>query len=368
MHSVCSLEPEGVTMTMLEVADRHVGLGRRLNLEARTTLASAVPPSRLERPLLKAAIILTWVWGSIAVLVVGVGPMPMVLLATVVLGLAIATNLMTVAHEVLHHRMLPRAWMDEVLQVLAAGPMAIEPTWWRAKHNVTHHGGPARGGRVGEGPVEVGPVARLGPEQRWHPWHRLQVVYVPLLLFPLHGLGMIAGGVFYCATGRVSGHQVGATTPGAIVRRTSWFLLIPGLVLAVATWRHGLLAALLVALLAVAVSGTAGSLALAVEVAERGRATVPPGPGLDPWTQWHIDVSMTIDAPGWVAWFTGGLHQHTAHHLFPRAPMHRLADLSPIVEVACQEHGVTYHRYTSYPASWQAFLAFLVEMGRRPQG
>jgi linoleoyl-CoA desaturase len=342
------------------------GLGRTINGLARAELATPRRRPPLERPALKTAVVLGWMYGSLGLLVLGRLTPGGAVLAAVSLGLAMACCLLTVGHEAMHHPLLRSRSADRAMVAVLVAPMGISPAWWRAKHNITHHGGPARGGRVGEGPVELGPVARLAPDQYWYPWHRLQHLYVPLVLFPLHKFGMIAGAAAFCVTGQASGHQVAPrTVPAAAARLAGWGLPLT-VVLGVAAVRHGAVPTLVTTLLVIAASGTALSLVLAVEVAHRGLAQVQPEPGLDPWTRWHVDVSMSIDAPRWVAWFTGGLHQHTEHHLFPRAPMHRLADLAPLVQEACAAEGVTYHRYRSYPASWRAFHAFLVDLGRRP--
>ena len=342
------------------------GIGRTISRRARTELDETRPRPLLERPVLKSTIVLAWMYGAIGLLLLAHLPPAGAALAAVALGLAMACCLLTVGHEAMHHPLLRSVRLDRAMVAVLVAPMGISPAWWRAKHNITHHGGPARGGRVGEGPVNLGALARLAPGQPWHRWHRLQHVYVPVLLFPLHKVGMIAGAGAFCVTGRASGHQVAPrTVRTAAVRLVVWGLPL-ATVLGVAALRHGVLATAASALLVVAVSGTALSMVLAVEVAHRGLAHVEPDAGLDAWTRWHVDVSMSIDAPSWVAWFTGGLHQHTEHHLFPRAPMHRLVDLGPVVQAACAEHGVTYHRYASYPDSWRAFHRFLVAMGRPP--
>jgi linoleoyl-CoA desaturase len=50
---------------------------------------------------------------------------------------------------------------------------------WRFKHNVLHHG---HTNVVGiDRDLNLGPLARLAPEQRWHPWHRYQHFYLWLL-------------------------------------------------------------------------------------------------------------------------------------------------------------------------------------------
>lgn len=43
-------------------------------------------------------------------------------------------------------------------------------------------------------------------------------------------------------------------------------------------------------------------------------------------------------------WFSGGLNQQVTHHLFPKMPRHRYAQVQPTIEELCRQHGVPYHQ------------------------
>jgi linoleoyl-CoA desaturase len=78
---------------------------------------------------------------------------------------------------------------------------------------------------------------------------------------------------------------------------------------------------------------------------------------------------MTIVTPSRAArWFAGELNFHTEHHLFPRAPMDRLADIQPVVRDTLRELGLPYNEYPTFRASWRAFHRHLVAMAAPVDG
>jgi delta8-fatty-acid desaturase len=62
------------------------------------------------------------------------------------------------------------------------------------------------------------------------------------------------------------------------------------------------------------------------------------------WLQTQLKTTMDLDCPPWMDWFHGGLQFQAVHHLWPRAPRHRLRQLAGIVEEFCKEHDLEYHR------------------------
>jgi fatty acid desaturase len=220
------------------------------------------------------------------------------------------------------------------------------------------------GGRVGEGPVDFGPLARLSADQSSHPWHAAQHLYF-FLLFPLELVVLGGSSLAFALTGRYRGNRVAAPRPAWVVRQVTECLAVPVTVTVLALVRHPPSAVVAVAAVALATGGIAVSLVLCVEIVHRGSAMVPAAGGPDTWARWQADVAMTVDTPHrLVRWFVGDLNFHTEHHLFPRAPMWRLRELAPIVEQTCVDHGVAYHRYPSFPASWACLFRYLRTLGQ----
>lgn len=340
--------------------------GRVLDLRVRAVLATARRAPFHEREGVKSAVLVVWLVGSLAVLVAAdLDPLAVVAVAASV-GVVLACGLLTVGHETMHRPLAaprgPGWWTARLFGMT----MGLGEPWWRAKHNITHHGGVPDGGRAGEGPVDLGPVARMAPSQAWHPWHVAQPLYLPLL-FPLHLLMMVGASTAFAWTGRTSGHQVVAATPGWRASQLGRNLCVPIVLVATGLTRHGAVPVLASTLLVAAVAGTTLSLALAVEPVHRGLAQRPAQRGGEAWSRWQVDVAMTIDTPNALTvWLVGGLNYHTEHHLYPRAPLHRLGEVSRVVRATCDEFGVPYHRYAGYPSSWRGFLAFAHQMGRVP--
>lgn len=60
----------------------------------------------------------------------------------------------------------------------------------------------------------------------------------------------------------------------------------------------------------------------------------------------QLRTTMDIQCPVWLDWFHGGLQFQALHHLFPRAPRHRLREIQPLVRAFAKEQGLGYYEYT----------------------
>lgn len=322
------------------------------------------PSPWYERPGPKAAIVLTWLVGTALLLALGSWPPAAAGALTVGLGLAIGCGLMTVGHSGTHRRTFGRGPTSAVAAQLAS--VGVTAAWWRAKHNVAHHGGVPDGGRAGEGPLDLGPFARLADDQPWRPWHRAQPVYF-YLAFAVQHLAMIGANLAHTVTGRVDRHQVSERTFRHVVTQAGAQFGPAGAIVALASMRHGAVGIAVVTSAALVVSGVAMSLVLSVEVVHRGLARRPAARGGAAWLQWQTDVSMTILTPSRAAvWFSGGLNFHTEHHLFPKAPLHRLPEVQPVVAATCADLGLPYHQYPGFVAGWRRLHRHLVALSHPP--
>ncbi|KAI0048142.1 delta6 fatty acid desaturase [Auriscalpium vulgare] len=75
----------------------------------------------------------------------------------------------------------------------------------------------------------------------------------------------------------------------------------------------------------------------------------------------QVRTSRDIACGALGAWFCGGLHEQVTHHLFPRMPRHRYADVQPAVRALCEKHGVPYRR-TGFVQGTKEVLARLNEV------
>jgi linoleoyl-CoA desaturase len=279
------------------------------------------------------------------------------------LGAAVAIHLMII-HERFHGRRHQHRWA-EALTALVVG---FSPTYWVAKHNRMHHVGHDRGHReFGEGPLDLGLVARLTPDQPWRWWHRAQVIYFPLLA-ALEHQQLMAEGLRFARTGRI-GTLVVVDNPTLRWRVQQHLAAVGGpiLLIALATLVHGIVAAMIGAVVVVLVSGAILSSVLAVEIVHRGVGDATDAESADSWARWHLERSMSIETHPVIEWLTGGLTRHTEHHLFPAAPAAALPALTEVIDEHCRQGGVAFHRYPSLRASWATFGDYLWDLGRRPQ-
>ena len=84
--------------------------------------------------------------------------------------------------------------------------------------------------------------------------------------------------------------------------------------------------------------------------------------------EWAVlQVRTTVDfARGnpFLDWYLGGLNYQIEHHLFPHITHVHYPALAPIVETTCNEFGVRYYAYKSFPSAVMAHLRWLRRMGR----
>jgi len=351
-----------VTAPTVRLADADVA--RVMRRRVAEVLAGPDRTPWYERPAVKTPLVLLWFHGSALALALGHWPGWITALLVVDVGLASAAGQMAVSHGRAHQTALMVTRRSRFVNQLGAAGLSAR--WWQALHHVAHHGGVPDGGRAGEGPVDLGPLARLAEGQRWRPWHRLQHIYF-FAFFLLQHVSLIGGSVAFTLTGKVHGHRVPGASPGRRLLEATLQLGLPLAVVALAATRHPVVPTLLATLAVLAVSGIGMSLVLSVEVAHRGRATIPTEAGSAAWSRWQADVSMTIlSSNRFAVWFCGGLNFHTEHHFFPKVPMHRLVEIQPVVRQTCLEHGLPYHEHHGFLASWRHLHTHLVELGRRP--
>ena len=145
-----------------------------------------------------------WFYGSYLALVFAPLSVTLATMLVVSLGLAIPATVTKVSHEGLHQSLTTKRWLNWVVAHVAS-PLGASWHWWCAKHNNAHHGFTNVGGFDHD--LEQ-PGLRLSPRQQWHPWHRIQHVYV-WVLYPFGTLAMVlVGDAEYIVRGSLKGRQV----------------------------------------------------------------------------------------------------------------------------------------------------------------
>jgi linoleoyl-CoA desaturase len=308
---------------------------------------------------------IVWFYGSLALLLFVRLSVPINVLCTVSIGLAIVANLTVVQHTALHQALARSRWLNWTVAYLA-GPIGISWHWWTTKHNVWHHGYTNIDGLDGD--ITQGPLLRLSPQHALRPWHRYQHLYI-WVLYPLLGIVMVLNGDReFIVSGRLKGRRVAPATlrrtVGLIIEKLSF----PAVVLTIAFAGHPAFGVIAVLAGTFLVGGTALAAVLSVTHYVETTEFPHPGPGgaiADEWAVAQVLGATNIVIKNSVLrWYFGGLNQHIEHHLFPRLAHVHLLAVAPAVKTGCAQLGLPYHELPNLRSAYVSHYRFLRELGR----
>src|SRR5438105_10934139 len=302
----------------------------------------------------KSAVMLAWLAGSYALLLLAPVSAWEAALLSISVGLSMAGVGFSVMHDANHGGYSSSRRLNGVMS-FTLDLLGASSYLWRQKHNLLHHTYTNISGLDED--IEAGsPWLRLAPWQPWRPHHRRQHLYVWLLygLFPLQWWLF---DFVELATGRIGGHQFpaarGRSLLGALAGKAmffSWAFVLP--IVLHHTWAVVPFYALGLFTLGNVLAGTF-QLAHCV-----GEAEFHGSPQIE--TDWaEHQIATTVDfarANTLLGWYLGGLNFQVEHHLFPRVCHLHYPALSRIVEETCRAHNV---RYRSEPTLWAALAANL---------
>jgi linoleoyl-CoA desaturase len=83
------------------------------------------------------------------------------------------------------------------------------------------------------------------------------------------------------------------------------------------------------------------------------------------WCWMQIVATSNFEVPRFLSQLSGGLDLHIEHHLFPRLPPRRLAELAPEVRAICAKYGIPY-KSAPWPRVLRRVFAQFREMSRKP--
>ncbi|MBI5608129.1 MAG: acyl-CoA desaturase [Deltaproteobacteria bacterium] len=313
----------------------------------------------------KTAVILLWTAACWAALVFGDVRWWLALPLAVGLGLGVSAIGMAVMHDANHSGYSRWPWVNRLMG-WTLDSLGCSSHVWKTKHNMVHH---TWTNVVGvDDDLEVGPLARLAPGQRWRPWHRAQHVYMFVLYAFLLPKWVLFDDFYNLATRRVGGTALPAPTP------LDWAVLIGGKALflgwslAVPMLWHSPLAVVGLWLVASSTVGVVlGTTFQLAHCAQGAEFTDPGQPVHRDWAEHQL--ATTIDfAPRsrLLTWFVGGLNFQVVHHLFPRVCHLHYPAIAHIVEQTAVDHGLEYHHQSTLAGAVAAHLAWLRAMGQPP--
>lgn len=312
----------------------------------------------------KAGVILTWFYGSYALLMSGVLPVFGNILATISLGFATAGIGFSVMHDGCHgafsNSKRANRWLGRTLDMMGGSSYV-----WRHQHNRAHHTYTNIDGWDTD--IEMGALIRLSPTQPRLLHHRLQFIYIWFLYALLVPKWIFVDDYVALARGSVG------ETPMKFPRGTELAVFAGGklyaytLALGLPLLLHPGTAVLPLFALWAAVAGVTLAVVFQLAHAVSGTAfhTADDGVENSSFTAHQLRTTANF-APRnrFVTWYVGGLNFQIEHHLFPGIAHAHYPELAPLVRARATEAGVPYIEYDTLRAAIWAHGVHLFEMGR----
>lgn len=282
------------------------------------------------------------------------------------LGLAVAGIGFNVTHDANHGsysnvRWLNR-WMRWSLDLIGASSYV-----WRIKHNVVHHTFTNIAGADSD--IEQLPFLRLAPDQKRRWFHRYQHFYA----WPLYGFFAIKWQIIGDAMQLKIGHIEETPLPWPRGKELVGFwvgkAVFLGWTLAIPLYFHPVwqvVLAFFVASFVLAFTiALTFQLAHCVEEAEFSSIAEMTAAGRVEWARHQVETTVDF-APRnrLLAWYMGGLNFQIEHHLFSKVCHTHYPKLAPIVQEACERHGVRYQVHRTLAGALNSHVRWLRRMGR----
>jgi linoleoyl-CoA desaturase len=339
----------------------HRELKRRVDSELESLGVTGQDSPRMY---LKTVVLLSWLWGTYALLVFGATEVWQGLLLSASLALAVSGIGFSVMHDANHGAYSKHAWVNRVLGCtldMLGGSSYV----WQWKHNVFHHTYPNVAGADDD--LDVMPFARLAPEQPRRFLHRWQHFY----LWPLYG--MLAPKWHFVddyksvARGRISSHRFPRPTGWRLVEVIAGKLVFYSWALVVPMFFHRWWVVLAFYFFASVISGVVMAVVfqLAHCVEEAAFPATKHGELSAAWAVHQVETSVDFarDNPV-LTWYLGGLNFQIEHHLFPKICHVYYRRIARIVEEVSAQFGVRYVAHGGIGPAIASHWRWLRHMGR----
>lgn len=322
----------------------------------------------------KTATILAWFAGAyVTLLIFGSHWWLMVPLA-MLLGLALAAIGFNIQHDGGHRAYSDRPWVNRMMATtldLIGGSSYI----WDIKHNSIHHTYTNIDGHDDD--INVGPLARLAPQQPRYGFHRFQGIYLWFLYGFLAIKWHLIDDFYNVIRGRIGGHKIprprGYDLAIFIGGKIFFFAMAFGLPLCF----HSFWGVVLTYVIAACTSGIVLSVVFQLAHCVEEAAFPDPVPGVKEGSQqmdsaWAVhQVQTTVNFARRnpvLCWLLGGLNFQVEHHLFHKICHVHYPALSKVVESVCKEFGIQYNAHKSFWSALVSHARHIVAMGRPVRG
>lgn len=91
--------------------------------------------------------------------------------------------------------------------------------------------------------------------------------------------------------------------------------------------------------------------------------------GLVPPAGAHWAAKQVMATANWASgsklwnWVSGGLNHQIEHHMFPSLSFYWYPRIAPVVQQACEDHGLPYANYPSFGEAWMDMWRYLRDLG-----
>lgn len=320
--------------------------------------------------ILKTVILLTLYFAPLIVMLTGViTSWPLLLLAWVVMGVAVAGVGMGVMHDANHgsYSQIPQVnkWMSRTLYLLGGFPVN-----WKYQHNTMHHGFTNIDGHDED--IEPVGILRFSPHRPLRKIHKFQHWYA-WFFYGLMTFSWVTFKDFKQLIGykrenarlnsKKSYNQLMVSLIISKVFYYILFLAIP-MVLIPAPWYLTLGGFLLMHFVAGLILGAVFQAAHVVPTSEY---PLPDEEG-NVENNWAIHQLLTTSdfAPKnqLLSWYTGGLNFQVEHHLFPNISHVHYKKLSPLVQRAAEKYNLPYYVEKNFRQAIRSHTKMLYKLGR----
>lgn len=239
---------------------------------------------------------------------------------------------------------------------------------WYHKHNVLHHTYTNIAGVDTD--LESNGILRLSPNQKWHPWHRFQVLYA----LPTYSFLTLSMVIFTDYQKFFSNHIGPYKMPRPKISEATLFIVTKILyffyTLALPMFFHPVLTVIggfiVVHLILGLTMSVVFQLAHTVDENDFPVAQIPENIIENEWAIHQVETTANFSPKSRFAnWYMGGLNFQIEHHLFARISHVHYRKISKIVEQTCKDFGVTYTSYSNMFTAFWTHMRFLNEMGKK---
>jgi len=311
----------------------------------------------------KAAFVLGWALASYIVLVFVDASAPVVVAASLSLGVASSGIGFMIMHDANHDAFARRRSVNRVMSLsldLIGGSSYV----WSAKHlahhtypNVTDH----------DPDIDALPFGRFDPAQDRRPWHRFQHLYLWLFYMVVTMRWQFITDFTFLRAGKAGRTKLRPPSGAALASLVAGKLVFVTWAIAVPLLLHPLLPVAGVFLLTSAVAS------LTLTTVFQLSHCVAEAEFVDPMTDdrirtWQVhQVESTVDFAHrnrLLSMYVGGLNHQIEHHLYSRLPHTLYGRIAVIVEQEAGRHGIAYLHHPTFRRALRAHTAWLKQMGR----